>query len=57
MLTKDDVIQKILNGLEKQAFADWYSNGNFDKWISGDLPAVTTEQVKKDIEKLFNLPS
>lgn len=54
-MDKDEVIEKILQGLTRQKFADWYNSGNFDKWISGDLPKIPDNQIQKDIAELFNL--
>ena len=34
---KKELPEKVLDMLVTQKFADWYTNGNFDKWISGDL--------------------
>lgn len=50
---KRKLIQNILNRLSSKKFADWYNSGNFDRWISGDLPALEDEQISKDIESLF----
>jgi hypothetical protein len=52
---KTEVIEKILSTLSRQKFADWYNTGNFDKWITGDLPKVPQNQVKKDIAQMFDL--
>ena len=58
-ISKEALNEIILNALETQKFADWYNNGNFDKWISGDGNLITgtpsKEQIEKDIERLFNL--
>jgi hypothetical protein len=54
---KNELERKILNGLTKQAFFDFYSGGGlFDKWITGEDKSVTEEDVIKEIKKLFNLP-
>jgi len=40
--------------LWRQKFADWYTTGNFDKWVSeGTQTPEFNEQVLEDIEKLF----
>lgn len=59
-MDKQKIIQNIFNILESQRFADWYHNGgNFDRWICGDIDGsgkrVSEEQIKQDIEKLFNI--
>lgn len=47
--------EKILATLESQKFADWYNTGNFDKYISGDAPTITKEEILAEIKKLFRL--
>ena len=55
-MDKQTIIQNIFNTLGSQRFADWYNGGgNFDKWIMGELDAPTAEQIKKEIEQLFNI--
>ena len=59
--TTKKLAKKILNGLEKQKFADWYSaNGAFDDYITGaysdtDPRQPTEEKILEDIVRLFNL--
>jgi len=52
--------EKILNGLDKARFADWYTAGKFDVYISGDYPVgdprqPTKEQILEDIVSMFHL--
>ena len=54
-MNADQLAEKILNTLERQWFADWYNTGNFDKYISGDLPPVSKEQIIADVKKMFKL--
>ena len=55
-MTKEQVTEKILAGLQRQKFADWYNRGNFDKWISDREQSCLDEmEIKMDIEKLFDL--
>ncbi len=54
------IAEKILNGLEKQKFADWYNDGSFMDYISGTYPkedpkCPTKEKIIEDIKRLFNL--
>ena len=54
--TVNDVVEKIFEGLQKQKFADWYNEGgDFDHWITGDLPAIEDEEIKNNIKSLFFL--
>lgn len=53
--TPEEQAEQILSTLERQKFADWYNSGNFDNYISGDLPPVLKEQIIQDIIKLFQL--
>jgi len=50
---KQKLIRNILNRLSSQKFSEWYNSGNFDRWIRGELPSVTDEQIQKEIESLF----
>jgi hypothetical protein len=49
--------QEILNVLSKQKFADWYNNGNFDNYITGEMKhdAENEKIVIIDIIKMFDL--
>lgn len=53
--TKKEVAEIIANGLEKQRFADWYNNGNFEVFITDSMGGVTKETVLSDIERIFHL--
>lgn len=54
-ILKQTIAEIILDGLEKQTFADWYNKGHFDAYISGDIPPISKEVVIADIKKLFKL--
>ena len=59
-MNKNELAEKILNGLDKAAFADWYTVGRFDDYISGTYPKEdprqpTKEQILADIIKMFRL--
>jgi hypothetical protein len=55
-MTKQEIIEKILQTLQRQKFNDWYSEGGrFDLWISGENPRLTKDQIKEDISALFGL--
>ena len=54
-MAKQQTIEKIFQGLQRQKFADWYNTGDFDKWLSGDDGAKTDAEIKEDIDRLFNL--
>jgi len=54
-MAKQQTIEKIFQGLQRQKFADWYNTGDFDAWIQGDTPSKTDAEIKEDIAKLFNL--
>jgi hypothetical protein len=50
---KKEMVNIILNRLEGQTFADWYNNGGFDDWITGD--DKDREKIEKDVAKMFSL--
>lgn len=52
---RQEMAQKILDTLHQQKFADWYSQGQFDKYITGEDQSVTKEQILEAIIKLFHL--
>jgi hypothetical protein len=54
-MNNQEIAKKILNALELQKFADWYNAGNFDHWISGDLPTISDEQILEEIKEIFQL--
>jgi hypothetical protein len=55
-MNTEKLIENILDTLGKQKFDDWYSNnGNFGKWITGDLTAPSQEQIKAEIKQLFHI--
>jgi hypothetical protein len=59
-MTDHQIAQKILNTLEKQRFANWYSLGRFDDYIvvahpEGDPQHVSRDDVLNDIIDLFGL--
>lgn len=54
--------EKILSTLEGQRFTDWYNNGEFDAFITGDLthdlectPTQARERILEQIIRLFRL--
>jgi hypothetical protein len=49
---KKELPEKVLDMLVTQKFADWYTNGNFDKWISGDL-GEAKQKIIKDIQNML----
>jgi hypothetical protein len=55
-MTKQQLIEKILQTLMRQKFADWYNDGGaFDKWIRQDNDAPSDAEIEQDIARLFNL--
>lgn len=54
-MNKQQLIEKILQTLMRQKFADWYTYGEFDKWLAKDLDAPTDAEIKEDIARLFGL--
>jgi hypothetical protein len=54
-MNKKQLAEKILMALERQRFANWYNNGDFDKFISGDLDALSREEILEQIIFLFRL--
>ena len=54
-MNKKEIAEKILKTLERQKFADWYRDGDFDRYISGDLYGPTKEEILEKIEKMFDL--
>ena len=61
MNTKQKALaKKILMGLERQSFADFYNSGMFDDYVTGAYPEghpkrPTEEQVLEQIVRLFKL--
>ena len=60
----DAIAEKVLEVLEEQRFADWYNNGKFEAYISGDnspkpgqsyaeFRTEETAAIKEDIKKMF----
>lgn len=50
----EEQLQKILNLLEKQRFADWYNKGGrFDDYITGELNAPSKEEILEDLKKML----
>ena len=55
-----ELAEKILHGMNMQAFNDWYNRGRFDDYISGTYPKddprqPTREQILADIVRMFGL--
>lgn len=51
-----EIEEKIFQTLHKQDFFDWYTEGGkFDSFIRGDENPPTKEEIRKDINRLFNL--
>jgi hypothetical protein len=51
--------EKIFEELTRQRFADWYTSGRFDSYITGEYPKghedhVSKEEILKDIREMFN---
>ena len=46
-MEKQEIINKIFNALQKQKFADWYHQGNYDAFICGEHDAPSEEEIKK----------
>ena len=56
MYTKQQVIDLIRNGLEKQAFFDWYTEGGaFDSYLLADDDAPDMDDIEQDIVDIFNI--
>ena len=57
-MNEQEIAAKILSTLEKQKFATWYSEGgDFDRYICGDLPKISKDEILAQIVKMFNLAS
>lgn len=55
---KTAIARRILRGLEKQKFADWYNTGDFDNYIRGEYPdddprQPTPASIENDIKDMF----
>lgn len=51
-LGHEEIISRVYEMLFRQKFADWYSKGNFDKFITGDMEYETKkshEECKKEV--------
>jgi DNA-binding transcriptional regulator YhcF (GntR family) len=60
-MTNDEIVDRVLNMLEKQKFADWHE-GKFIDFISGDMKHnnnLTQEEcrnlIKQDLAKMLHL--
>jgi hypothetical protein len=55
-MNPDEIAEKILEGISKQKFYDWYNEGNFSEYIDPpEKRVITKEKILKDIKKLFSL--
>lgn len=46
--------KKIRQILSRQSFADWYNEGDFNRWITGDFEheeQLTREEAEQEINK------
>jgi hypothetical protein len=50
---KSEIAESILSRLESKRFAEWYNNGAFDHYISGDLPTVSKEEILAAVKDMF----
>ena len=50
-------VKQVLNLLTKQNFADWYNNGNFDAYITGEAWKQTPseEQIIEELAKMLGV--
>lgn len=62
MISADEAVNRALEMISKQRFADWYTTGKFDKFITGDLEHETGKsykdcenEIKDDIRKFLHL--
>ena len=56
-MNKNEIAEKILRGLERQKFADWYTDGEFERWICADQVegGPTRQDVLDSIKQIFKL--
>lgn len=47
------IVDQILAVLTGQRFADWYTKGNFDKWITAEDKDITDDQIRQEIFNMF----
>lgn len=47
-------LDKIFSMLQKQKFADYYNQGEFMQWLSGENPDITEEQAKNELKKMLD---
>lgn len=55
MLTRKEKAKAIVDILSSASFAKWYNEGDFDKWITGNVPKVTDDEILEQTAKRFNL--
>lgn len=54
-LIYNEIAEKIFQTLMAQKFTNWYSSGDFDKFIHGDEGAKSKTEILQDIIRLFHL--
>lgn len=48
------LVNRILMVLEGQRFADWYTSGNFDKFMTNETKGeITPDQIRQEIYNMF----
>ncbi len=52
---QNKLAKKILKGLIKQDFYDWYNGGRFEAYITADIDGPSCDAIIKDVIKLFHL--
>ena len=55
---RKQLAEQVLNTLEGQKFADWYTTGRFEYYITGEYPETDSRHITRDmmideIEKMF----
>ena len=47
------MLEKICAMLEREKFAKWYKEGNFDAWITGEDTTLIREDILEDLNKML----
>jgi len=55
----DELLNMIISMMQSQKFADWYTTGRFDEFISGDMVNMSLDEqnnvIKTDLARMMRL--
>jgi hypothetical protein len=50
---EERLLRKVFDLLQKQQFADWYNEGDFDHWLSGQIGAPDEEEIFEQFKDMI----